>query len=357
MQSVKHHFPVANSHTYLNTASCGLFSDALVQWRREQDTQLLEGGSLFRDQHKGHMLSIRNSIARFFSTEADRIALVPNFSFGWNSLLEGLPSKSRFLLINGDYPSLSWPIERRGFEMVRTTLNAQLETNIQQAVQQYRPDVLVLSMVQYISGIKIDLDFLSQLKKDHPELLIVADGTQYLGTEAYNFEQGPIDVLGASAYKWMLAGYGNGFFMVKPAARQRFDLKTMGYNSADADFDKKHDIEFVGYMEPGHQDALNYGSIEQSILLFEDWGREKIHQHLAKLSTEAAKALMQKGVWTGPASQRNRPSTIFNIDGDAPLFERMQQAGIIASLRGDGIRVSFHIYNDLQDLEALLAVL
>ena len=216
MQNFKDQFPVSNSHTYLNTASCGLFSSQLVAWRRQHDEHMLEGGSMFRDLHKPHIVSIRQAISRFFSTKPDRVALLPNFSFGWNSLLEGMCDRTRFLLINDDYPSLSWPIERRGFQIVRTTMNAQLEANIAQAVQQYKPDVLVLSVVQYVSGIKIDLDFLSQLKKDHPELLIVADGTQYLGTEAYDFETGPIDVLGASAYKWMLSGYGNGFFMIKP---------------------------------------------------------------------------------------------------------------------------------------------
>lgn len=357
MPSFKDHFPVANSHTYLNTASCGLFSEQLVAWRRQQDEQLLAGGSLFRDLHKPHFVSIRQSVARFFATQPDRVALVPNFSFGWNSLLEGLCERSRFLMINDDYPSLSWPVERRGFQVVRTGMTAQLESNIQQAVKDYKPDILLLSVVQYVSGIKIDLDFLSQLKMDHPELLIVADGTQFLGTEVYDFENGPIDVLGASAYKWMLSGYGNGFFLIKPQARQHFKLKTIGYNSADANFDKKHDIEFVGYLEPGHQDALNYGSLEQSILLMEQWGIQTIQSHLEQLSKEAASALKQKAVWAGPASQRGNPSTIFNIQGGPALFDKMKQAGIIASLRGDGIRLSFHLYNDAQDLESLLKLL
>ena len=357
MLAVKDHFPVTKTHTYLNTASCGLFSNSLVEWRRLQDQQMLNRASMFRDKHKPHFVSIRQSIARFFGTQPDRVALLPNFSFGWNSLLEGLCERSRFLMINNDYPSLSWPVERRGFQIFRTGMTAQLESNILEAVQQYKPDILLLSMVQYVSGIKIDLDFLSQLKKDHPGLLIVADGTQYLGTEVYDFENGPIDVIGASAYKWLLAGHGNGFFLIKPEAREHFKIKTIGYNSADANFDKKHDIEFVGYLEPGHQDAMVYGSIEQSMLLLEQWGMPAIQDHLSELNHEVAKALRQKGVWTGPASQRNNPSTIFNIDGNEALFERMKEAGIVASQRGEGIRVSFHIYNDLQDLETLLRVL
>lgn len=357
MVLVKDHFPVAQEYTYLNTASCGLLSKELVAWRRKQDEQLLAGGSLFRDLHKPHILSIRETVAQYFGTRPDCVALVPNFSFGWNSLLEGLPKDSRFLLIHGDYPSIHWPIERRGFESVCTIMDAQLESNILQAVRQYKPDVLAISMVQYISGIKLDLDFLAQLKRDFKDLLIVADGTQYLGTEAYNFEEGPIDVLGASAYKWMLAGYGNGIVMIKPEAQERFKLKTMGYNSADADFEKKNDIEFVGYLEPGHQATLTYGSIQQSLLWMDGIGRDHIQTHLQTLTQMAAKAFKESGRWIGPASERSNPSTIFNLKGDQTLFDKMKKEGVIASLRGDGIRISFHLYNDEQDLEKVLKLL
>ncbi|MEP6626560.1 MAG: hypothetical protein ABJA32_01205 [Ginsengibacter sp.] len=49
------------------------------------------------------------------------------------------------------------------------------------------------------------------MKDLYPNPLIVADGTQFCGTGDFNFRKLGIDVVIASAYKWMSVRYGNGF--------------------------------------------------------------------------------------------------------------------------------------------------
>ena len=39
---------------------------------------------------------------------------------------------------------------------------------------------------------------------------MIGDGTQFLGAHAFHFNTSPFDVLAASGYKWLLAGFGNG---------------------------------------------------------------------------------------------------------------------------------------------------
>ncbi len=350
-------FPAAKEFTYLNTASCGLLSKSLVKWRHEHDTHLLLGGSTFRDLHKPHIREIRGSVGRFFSTSEANVALVPNFSFGFNTLLDGLPKGQKVLLLQGDYPSINWPVEQRDFEVCYAPIDANLEQNIEAACEAHEPDIFAFSVVQYISGLKIDLDFLKELKSRHPNLLLMADGTQFLGTTQFNFEEHAIDVIGASAYKWMLSGYGNAFFMIKKAAQDRFSMKTIGFNSADARFSKKNDIEFVGHLEPGHQDTLNYGSLGESIRFFEGIGMRSIEQHLQQLTAAAKKEFMKLGLLGDASVRRSHHSTIFNLKGNAELFQKLKENKIIASLRGKGIRVSFHLYNSEEDLEKLLSLL
>ncbi|MEM7185007.1 MAG: aminotransferase class V-fold PLP-dependent enzyme, partial [Bacteroidota bacterium] len=265
MRDFSHEFPATSDHTYLNTASCGLLSRTLTTWRHDHDQRLMEGGSMFRDLHKQHIREIRATIARFFSTSESNVALVPNFSFGWNTLLDGLPRDRKVLLLKGDYPSVNWPVEHRKFNTCYADIDEHMEQHIAQALETHRPDIFAISVVQYISGLKIDLQYLKDLKARFPDTLFVADGTQFLGTEVFDFDESPFDIIGASTYKWMLAGYGNAFFMIKDSAKQRIAPIAIGFNSADAKFSKENDIEFVGRLEPGHQDTLNYGSIAQSI--------------------------------------------------------------------------------------------
>lgn len=357
MKDFKDQFPVAKRYTYLNTASCGLLSKSLVEWRHKHDTNLLEGGSLFRDLHKAHIRDIREGVARFFSTSESNVALVPNFSFGMNVVLDGLPKNQKVLLLKGDYPSVHWPVESRNFELCYAEIDENLEANISRAIDEHQPDVFAFSIVQYISGISIDLSQLKKIKAAHPNVLFLADATQFLGTTQFNFEESPIDIVGASSYKWLLAGYGNGIFLIKKEAQKKLVPKTIGFNSADASFSKKNDIEFVGYLEPGHQDTLNYGSLWESLKFLEEIGMDAIEAHLGRLTTQAKQEFLKLNLLQEAASKRSNHSTIFNLKGDERLFQQLKDHNIVASLRGKGIRVSFHFYNSEEDLEKLLSIL
>ena len=72
-------------------------------------------------------------------------------------------------------------------------------------------DTLVISLVQYTNGLLVDFDFLSDLKQKYPRLNIIGDATQYIGTDVFNFNDSPFDAIVCSGYKWLLAGFGNGF--------------------------------------------------------------------------------------------------------------------------------------------------
>ena len=127
-------FPVLDSYTYLNTASCGLISKSLLDWRNHHDTSLLEGGSIFRDLHKPHIESIRASVSEFFHASIMETALVPNFSFGFNTLLGGVADGKKVLLLNTDYPSINWAVENRNFDVCYADIDENLELNIEEAI-------------------------------------------------------------------------------------------------------------------------------------------------------------------------------------------------------------------------------
>ena len=354
MKDLKKEFPVLQKYTYLNTASCGLLSQSLVDWRRQHDLNLMAGGSVFRDTHREHIKSIRASVCRFFNASEDEVALIPNFSFGMNTVMDALPKNLKVLLLEKDYPSVNWAIENRDFDVCYAKVDENLEENINQAIRENQPDVLAFSIVQYTSGIKIDFDFLRQLKAYHPQLLLIADGTQFLGTTVFDFSESPIDILAASTYKWMLSGYGNGILMIKSEIQQKMFPKTIGFNSAEAAFSKRDEIQFIRRFEPGHQDTLNYGSLEQSILHFEKLGMERVSEEITRLSAKAKKKFEDLGLLEDLVVNRPEHSNIFNIKGSEGLFQKLKENNIICSQRGNGIRVSFHYYNTDEDLNTLL---
>ncbi|MEM0518076.1 aminotransferase class V-fold PLP-dependent enzyme [Aequorivita flava] len=357
MEDLKKHFPALKTCTYLNTASNGVISKPIIEWRRQHDMDLMNHASVFRDKHKLHIEEIRKTVSNFFDARATETALIPNISFGINSVLEGLLKGQKVLLLKNDYPSVNWPVETRDFEVCYAEIDEHLEQNIEEAVIKHNPDIFMFSIVQWQSGIKIDFEFLKRLKSCYPNLLTIADGTQYMGAEKFSFAENAIDVLGASAYKWLNAGYGNGFIMVKKSVRERIFPKTIGFNSAERFESLPAETAFMKHFEPGHQDTLNYGSLEQAILFQEKLGTENIYKKIAFLSTKARASFAAMGLLKNDTLLREKHSSIYNLKGDKSQFKKLMENNIICSLRGGGIRVSFHYYNTEEDLDKLVRIL
>jgi len=357
MEELRKHFPALESCIYLNTASNGVIPKPVIEWRRQHDLNLMNHASVFRDKHKIHIEQIRQTVAGFFNASTDETALIPNLSFGMNTILEGLPKGQKILLLKNDYPSINWPVETRDFDVCYAEIDENLEQNIEEAVIKHKPDVFMFSIVQWLSGIRIDFEFLNQLKSYHPNLLLIADGTQYLGTENFSFAENAIDVLGASAYKWLTAGYGNGFIMVKESARERIFPKTIGFNSAERFESAATETTFMKHFEPGHQDTLNYGSLEQAMLFQEKLGKDYLYQKIDSLLGKAKEKFANLGLLKNDTLLREKHSSIFNLKGDKALFQKLKENDIICSPRGGGIRISFHYYNTEEELNKLVGVL
>lgn len=353
MKNFRKQFPIVKQYTYLNTAASGLLSEKLLEFRTEHDLDLLISASILRQEQDKILSKTREAVGNFFTCLPEQVALVPNFSYGLNTLLEGIEKGKKILLLENDYPSINWAVEARDFEISYAKIDENLEQNIMDAINTHKPDIFAFSIVQYINGIKIDFDFLNSLKQDHPELLIIGDGTQYCGTEFFNFEKSAFDAVGCSSYKWMNAGYGNAFFLFKKSVEEKIFPKYLGFNSLQGKH-KQQEGSFIGKLEPGHQDTLNYGSLLTAIQLFKQLGPEKIYEQVFSISKKAKIAFEELDLLEPAVKNRNIHSSIFNIKGDDKLFNFLNEEGIICSQRGDGIRVSFHFFNTEEELEFLI---
>ncbi|MEQ8217235.1 MAG: aminotransferase class V-fold PLP-dependent enzyme [Arenibacter sp.] len=357
MQKIIKQFPVLSQYIYANTATSGLLYDGLLDWRQEHDLDFLIGGSTMK--MKGHQLisETRNSVGKFFGCKTDNVALVPNFSIGLNLLLEGMQAKRNVLLLEGDYPSLNWPFESRGHATYYLKVTDSLEENIYDRIKLDNINVLGLSLVQWLNGIKVDLEFLKNLKKDFPDLLIIADGTQFLGTEIFNFEDSGIDVLGASSYKWLLGGYGNGFMLFADETPDKFKCRSTGFNAADGDMEGREKVSFAKQFEPGHLDTFNFGSLNYSLGFLSDIGMETISKQIKKLSLKAKGELENLGLLEESVVKRKAHSSIFNIQWDKDLYAKFMEQDVVCAQRGNGIRLSFHFYNTENEIDKIIGIL
>jgi selenocysteine lyase/cysteine desulfurase len=349
-------FPIISTSTYLNTASSGILSKSLLDWRRSHDTDFYHQGSTFRMQQAEFLNDVKCTVARFFKISPDNTFLVPNFSFGFNTFLEGLSGNQKFLLVRDDYPSINYAVQSRGFTCEYVQADEHFEENIYSAIKTLKPTIFAFSIVQYISGIKINIDFLKTLKASFPDLLIVADGTQFCGTESFDFLNSGIDVLMSSGYKWMLAGYGNGFMLLKDQAKDQLYQDAKARSLPQEPFLQGKSVLSI-YFEPGHQDTLAFGSLKHSISFLEELDMAVIKQKIEHLSQIAKEAFLSRDLLRKVVATRNNHTSIFNLSVPERLYEKLQTANVLSTSRGNGIRIAFNFYNSEQDLKRLLEVI
>ncbi|WP_350292842.1 aminotransferase class V-fold PLP-dependent enzyme [uncultured Croceitalea sp.] len=357
MDQIRKQFPLLNHSIYANTAATGLLYDDLLEWRQDHDLDYLIGGSDMKGQSNKMHSETRKIVGKFFNCQVDNVALVPNFTIGLNFLVEGLSKKEKVLLVEGDYPSLNWPFESRDLDITHIAISENFEEQLYDTIKAKGITVLALSIIQWLNGIMVDMSFLKKLKTDFKDLVIISDGTQFLGTREFDFSNSGIDIIGASGYKWLLSGYGNGLILVKEEVKERFALVAKGYGSGRNMKEYNHVRTFCKHLEPGHLDSLSFGSLAFSLEFLNKIGLSKIAQQNIALSNMAKSSFNELGLLEEVVAKRNYHSTIFNIKANKQVFDKLLQNEVVCVQRGDGIRISFHFYNTIAEVGKIVKLL
>ena len=335
-------FPALENKIYLDTARSGLMYNELLSWRKEHENDFLNRGSQFRLNHEILLEKTRTEINKFLGSNNLTTFLVQNFSVGLSLLLKTIKTDKTVLMVKDDYSSIINQVLCSGLKHTLVDNNFDVEAQILNGINKYNPDLFIFSIVQHIDGTFIDLDFIKQVKKDFPQILIIADGTQFCGTQFFNFQSSEIDVLISSGYKWMMGGYGNGFIS--------FNDK---YQKSHFKINEQY---FMDLFEPGHHDTLNFGSLLFSLKKISNYGIDKIEKKINLLSFYTLEKLKTKKVLASKIIKRSSHSNIFNIRGDEKLFQHLLENNIICSKRGDGIRLSINFYNTKDEIDYFLSI-
>ena len=341
---------------YLNTASCGLVAPEIVA----------AGTRLYADfEHNSSSRSeewrvneegrIRQTIASFLGAPAKNIAMVPNFSWAMNGIVQSLKGTEKVLLYTGDYPSFLEPFRINKFDITWVEapdgFNIQMDL-VKDAISKKRVDIVAFSHVQWGSGYKIDLKEIGDLCREYGVLFIV-DATQSLGANIIDLSELNIDVFAASNYKWMNAGFGTGILYIKDSFLERYAPVVGGHNSYKMNGDQWIYSPSVQSYEPGHPNMFGLTVLEAAINHKNELGMVYIENHNLRLAR-----LFLSGIYNVPVkllgdhTTTKRAPIVLLIDEDG-LGDWIKEHGIIVTQRNGFLRVSMHFYNTDEDIYAL----
>ena len=217
-----------------------------------------------------------------------------------------------------------------------------------------RTTVIATSLVQSVSGFRVAVDGLKQLAADH-DAWLVFDASQAFGAD-------PVDVDGISAlfscsHKWSLGTRGVGYLYVDPSIGAGFRPVLPGWKALRDPLTSFYGPDFELLSTTARLDVswpwFNPIADLEGLRILESIGIDAIAAHNRMLvdALEAGGAMI-------PFRAEGR-SAIVSLDVRDPerALAQMDRRAMVASLRGGRLRISFHLYNTLDDVEAVLQVL
>lgn len=359
--SIRNQYPVLHTHTYLNTASCGILSNETARVAQQFYQELLQQGGVPRGEWYEQISILRKEVARWLGAQAEEISLLPNFSIACNYVAQALSGYQSVLLLESDYSSLTMPWLLHDYEVhyFSAEENGFFDLDrIEEKIKANNIRILAISHVQYTTGFCVDLETLSQCCRNWGVLLVV-DATQSLGVIPIDLQQMPVDILIGSGYKWMSAGFGNAVLFIRRELHERLTVATLGNNSFD-DFPRitsRVGINFSArILEVGHYDFSSFFALGQAVRELQAIGPHVIDQRVRELTAYLHRDLPTSALVVSDYLEAYR-SGITVIEGGADLEKALLDRGVVTSARACGLRVSLHFYNNEADIDHLCEAL
>jgi len=357
-------FPIFKKYVYLNTASTGIIPESSIQ----QMTNFLRryrGEGIHHDAQSFKMMDdLREKVGNILGTSPERIAIGFNTSFGINISANGLhiSSGKKIVLAPDEFPANFYP-----WKTVAERRNNPLEIISQPDEDLFDiPDtgIIAVSWVRFFDGFRFDLNKLGKIARKNSAFLCI-DGIQGAGVLSPKLDNSTVDTFSAGGQKWLLSPYGTGIFYVNENTPleptfvgwlQRFAL------SGDYSSLRKYDLPMPKNaikFEMGTMPYHNLWAMWNSVSLLDDIGIENIENYTTTLTEEFVLRLkdIPDVQIISPSGKRRSSIVSIAVSPARTVFEKLKQHRIIPAFREGKLRFSFHIYNNIEDIDRTIDIL
>jgi Selenocysteine lyase len=109
--------------------------------------------------------------------------------------------------------------------------------------------------------------------------------------------------------------------------------------------------------ESGSPSVPNVYAAMPGFRLLQEIGMANVANHVKKLTQELLRSAAVLGIRVKTPADSSGPLVVLQANDSTLLVQKLAQNGIVASNRHDGLRISFHIYNSMDDVKAVVEVL
>jgi selenocysteine lyase/cysteine desulfurase len=307
---------------------------------------------------------LRKEAAVLLGASADEVAIMPNVSFGVNSIASALRLDGKNVVFSDlNFPTVGhiWLAQKRRGAQVKIVRSTGWRLSIDDIEKAVDNNTLVISEphVCYQSGFRYDsLRTLSKIAHDHGALIVV-DDAQSTGVINVDVKREDIDVLVTTTLKYLMGGAGLGILYVRRELIGELEPLLTGWFAQQDPF--SFDIYNLIYASTARRFETGTPAVPtvitslESIKLIRSIGVEHIEAHVKSLMTYATELGEELGLdIISPKNKENLgPMFVFRVANPRKIAEELLRRGIVVSPRGPAVRVAMHAFNTRDDVERL----
>ncbi|MCU1267932.1 MAG: hypothetical protein JWM21_4250 [Acidobacteria bacterium] len=362
-EEIRQQFPVTEKVAYLNAAAAGPLARATMEAATSYYRQMTEAADQHWDEWLAQREEVRKQVAGFINAEPDEIGLTTNTSSGMNVIVDALEGRGEVISCELEFPvsTICWMHRQIPVKLVQAVAGEVRFEDISRAMSE-KTRVISLSHVQFSNGFRIDLDALSQIKKNH---YLVVNASQSAGVFEIDVKRMKIDALCATGHKWMLSGYGSGFVYLSRELQARSRPRAIGWLSVEDPYAMRNSEihlrpDAAARTELGCPHFAGMFALGASIKLMSEIGRNNIEERALSLNRRLTESLTESGYRVlSPLREEGFRSaeTLVAVDDPARVVAELAQYGVVVTEKPQGIRVATDFFNDESDIELLLTAL
>ncbi len=357
-EGVRGRFPVFRSKVYVNSCSQGALSDA-VRTAYEEYLDGWDANGAEWDYWVERAEAMRGRFGELLGVGADEVAIQTSVSAAVSALVSGLDfggERNRIVISESEFPTIgqiAHAQELRGAEIVHVAA----EPEAYAAAVDERTALVCATFVSYRTGAVHDVEAIYGVARRHGSLMLV---DAYQGAGALPLHAREVgDVVVGGTVKYLLASAGLAYMYANEEVRQRLPTQTGWFADEDIfemQIERYRPHRTARRFDAGTPPVPNiYGGLAGVGLILET-GVGAIRDHVADLARRLVDGCAELGARV--VVPDGRGPLVCIRSADAPeLVRRLAAENIVASERDSNLRVSLHLYNTPDDVDAVLASL
>ncbi len=308
----------------------------------------------------------RTTFAQFINASPDEIAIVTSVSAGINGIASALNFQARKKIVMGEFefPTMGhvWLGQRaRGAEVqfVAADGDSIPAANYENMIDS-NTCVVPLTHVCFKNGFRSNVTAVTEIAH-RAGALVMLDDYQDCGTRPVDVKAMNLDFYVTGTLKYLLGPPGLAFLYVRKELISSLVPTVTGWFGQANPFAYDPKLFVLSptsrRFESGSPSVPNVYAALPGLKLLQELGLENVAGHIKKLAQSLLSCARELGIRAKTPVDSAGPLVVLQCKDSALMVQKLAERGIVASNRHDGLRISFHVYNTLDDVMAVAGVL